>query len=98
MRTNTDRTGPERAKPRGQTQTCTWFRHHWTFAHWEMGKPCLVASEDLPNSQVLQYLQTKDEKLLCSDPPVKPRAGEVYLYSPLNDQFAGMIYYGNCDC
>ena len=57
-----------------------------------MAKPCLNSQCDLSNSKVLQLLQNPDEACISYIPPVKPKGGEIYLFSPgINATAKGII-------
>ena len=55
--------------------------------------PCLVCSplEDLPPSTVIDLLMNSEGKTTCKVPPVHPKAGEVYLFAPENQQAKGCL-------
>ena len=48
-----------------------------------MANPCLNHESDLSSEIVLNLLKKSDDNVvLCSLPPVNPKGGEVYLFSP----------------
>ena len=46
--------------------------------------PCLVLQpqEDLPTSTVVDLLLNPEGQELCKVPPVRPKAGQVFLFVP----------------
>ncbi len=49
---------------------------------------------DLSNARVMDLLNFKDyDDLVSHLPPVKPKAGEIFLYSPLSEASSGQWYY-----
>ena len=49
----------------------------------------MTVSSDLSHSKVVELLEEADEDTICHIPPVKPKAGEVYVYEPSNDKYNG---------
>ena len=48
-----------------------------------MAKPCLNRASDLSSEVVLNLLKkAENDVALCSLPPVNPKGGEVYVFSP----------------
>ena len=47
-----------------------------------MAKPCLCYEGDLPNETVLSLLMNRNDDSVCHLPPINPKGGEVYLFSP----------------
>ena len=59
-----------------------------------MARPCMSCQDDLPVSKVLQLLQYSKEDSLSFLPPAKPKSGDVYLFSPGdNEKAKGIIIY-----
>ena len=48
-----------------------------------------LCSRDLSIGKVLQLLQNPEESSICHLPPVKPKAGEIYLYEATNKESVG---------
>ena len=58
-----------------------------------MASPCLLEQGDLPVSTILKLLSTdRNDGSVCSLPPVKPKASEVYLFSPRVVSAKGTVY------
>ena len=64
------------------------------------GAPCLVLQpqEDLPTSTVVGLLLNPEGQELCKVPPVRPKAGQVFLFVPEKQHAKGYfnhacIYY-----
>lgn len=48
-----------------------------------MAKSCLNSANDLSSEVVINLLKKAvDDVALCSLPPVNPKGGEVYVFSP----------------
>ena len=47
-----------------------------------MAKPCLHFNDNLANLRVLKMLQNPEDGWISHLPPVKPKACEVYIFSP----------------
>ena len=69
----------------------------------EMAVPCLNSKDDLPVSKVLELLLNSNaEGTVSVLPPVKPRSGEVYLFSAAGNTKAKgecqiiLIFFYNC--
>ena len=50
-----------------------------------MAVPCVNSKDDLPVSKVLELLLNSNEATISVLPPVKPRSGEVYLFSAVGN-------------
>ena len=50
-----------------------------------MAKPLMRVSNDLNHSKVLELLEEADKSLISHVPPAMPKAGDVYVYEPMND-------------
>ena len=57
--------------------------------------PCLVLQpqEDLPNSTTLDLLLNPEGQELCKVPPVRPKAGQVFLFAPEKQHAKGYFYH-----
>ena len=55
-----------------------------------MARPaaCFNVHNDLLQNKIIELLQ-KEQITVCHLPPVKPRAGDVYVYSPLSEVESG---------
>ena len=45
---------------------------------------------DLSTPRVLQLLQISDNEI-CHLPPVRPKAGDIFVYEPVNEGCIGMM-------
>ena len=58
-----------------------------------MACPCLHLQEDMQLSNVLKLLLNPEASCVNHLPPVRPKAGDVFLFSPGENKNAkGMIY------
>ncbi len=57
-----------------------------------MARPaaCFNVHNDLSHNKIIELFQAEKEQItVCHLPPVKPRAGDVYVYSPLSEVESG---------
>ena len=55
-----------------------------------MAKPLMRVSNDLNHSKVLELLEEADKSSISHLPPAMPKAGDVYVYEPMNDNSSRM--------
>ena len=56
-----------------------------------MAVPCVNSKDDLPVSKVLELLLNSNEATISVLPPVKPRSGEVYLFSAVGNALKSLL-------